>query len=194
QKRKEKTGMEKTNVKAGCSLAVLGVSLWIVPPARAQVDCDKDPPGALQQAIDTAGPGATIQVSGTCNENVLITEGKERVTLDGGGKAAVNGPDATRSTIAVRGRGITVKGFMITGGLDGITFARGAQGTVDGNTVLGAARYGVNVAQMGFAVIVNNTIESNSNSGIDVAGNSFALIGFYGTGPEVVASRNVIRR
>ena len=74
-----------------CSLVVFGVFLWLlsspgvnlaVPRVAAQspeqgqsrgwaeVDCDNEHRGALQRAIDRAGPGDTILVRGTCYENV----------------------------------------------------------------------------------------------------------------------------
>jgi hypothetical protein len=53
----------------------------------ALVDCDKEESGALQRAIDRATSGQTIQVRGTCHENVSVLPGKDLITLDGGGVA-----------------------------------------------------------------------------------------------------------
>jgi len=81
----------------------------------AHVNCDKEHTGALQRAIDRARSGDTILVSGTCYENVSIPGDKDLLTLDGGGNATINGPDATVNTILIRGpRGITIRGLTIT--------------------------------------------------------------------------------
>lgn len=120
-----------------------------------------------------------------------IPEGRDQITLDGGGQATIHGPDAAIDTMSVAGRDITIKGFTITGGLDGINVNRGGSSTIDGNTMQGTGRFGIGVNQMGFAVIVNNTIQDNPDAGISVAGNSFAFIGIREAG-ETVASPNVV--
>ena len=45
------------------------------------------PDQSLQAAIDAAGPGQTIIASGTCSENLLVRNEKQRITVDGGGTA-----------------------------------------------------------------------------------------------------------
>ncbi len=182
-------------IRAIYGLVVLGAFLLLLPSvavAQVEVDCDKDPPGALQHAIDAASPGDTILVSGTCNENVTIPEGKDRITLDGGGQATIRGPDATGNTIRVRGRGITITAFTITGGRTGIDVLRGGTAVIDGNTIEGTGQNGINVGSWGAADIVNNTIHNNPGHGIFLPGNSFAFIGFR-TAIDTVASPNIIR-
>src|SRR5215207_6571161 len=93
-----------------------GACLWLVPllsagplavAVQAQsgnngwalVDCDKEPHGALQRAIDRAQPGSGIQVRGTCTENVVVTIGKNLLTLEGGGSGTISGPDATLNVL-----------------------------------------------------------------------------------------------
>ncbi len=162
------------------------------PQRLRQVDCDQARPGALQRAIDRARPGDTILLSGTCYENLTIPVGKDLITLDGGGKATINGPDVTLNTILVRGRGITITGLTITGGRVGIDVGRGASAVIDGNTIEGTGRFGITLGSWGTANIVNNTIQNNPGHGILVTGNSFAFIGFA-TADDTVASPNTIR-
>jgi len=162
------------------------------PRGWAEVDCDKDHPGALQRAIDRARPEDTILVSGTCNENVNIPVGKDLITLNGGGKATIHGPDATLNTIMVRGRGITITAFTITGGRAGVDVGRGGTAVIDGNTIESTGRNGITVGGWGTANIVNNTIQKNASHGILVNGNSWAFIGFR-TADATVASPNIIR-
>src|SRR5262245_31576261 len=109
----------------------------------ASVDCDKEPSGALQRAIDRATPGQTIQVSGTCYENVEIRPGKNLITLDGGGNGAVHGADVNVNTIQIRGpQGITIRGLTVSGGRAGIDISRGATALIDGNTIENTGRNG----------------------------------------------------
>ena len=61
----------KINLKRGLFI-VFASFLWLLPSTARAVNCDTDGPGALQAAINAAGTGATISVSGTCNENVFI--------------------------------------------------------------------------------------------------------------------------
>ena len=208
--------MSEANIKAICGSIVFGALLWAGPSAAVQVDCDKDPPGALQRAIDAADPHASIQVRGTCNENVTIPQGKEESTLDGGGKATIHGPDSTAPTIMIKARGTTIQGLTVTGGADGIhvnrtadavivknyisnTFLTGiyvqsGQAWIDGNTMQRTGRRGIVVNQSGFATIVNNAILNNPDTGIIVAGNAFALIGTLNAPGEMVASPNTIQK
>ena len=161
-------------------------------PGWAQVDCDKEPVGAVQRAVDRARPGDT------CHENVTIPEEKARLTLDGGGTATIVGPDATRNTISISGKGITVTAFTVTGGRTGIDVVRGGTALIDGNIIEGTGQSGccsgngITVGSWGAANIVNNTIQNNLGHGIQVIGNSFAFIGFR-TAIDTVASPNVIR-
>lgn len=195
-----------------CGAAVFGGFLWLLPtgpgasvsagagslqqPGQSQrsteVACDDNRPGALQRAIDQARADDTILVSGTCYENLTIPVGKDRITLDGGGRGIINGPNATLNTILVRGREITIRGLLITGGRVGIDVGRGATAVIDGNTIDRTGRNGITVGSFGSANIVNNTIQNNPGHGILVTGNSFAFIGFR-TADDTVASPNLIR-
>jgi parallel beta-helix repeat protein len=184
-------------------LAAAAVSLVVreqVAQDRAvfHVNCDENGasevnggPGALQRAIDRSRPGHSVQVSGTCHENVTIALGKDGITLEGGGTAAITGPDVTQATVVVRAKDVTIRGFTITGGLAGIAVTQGGTGLIDGNTVRNTGGYGVIVSQLSSAVIVNNTLQSNFQAGIGVAETSFAFIGFV-TASDTVASPNFI--
>jgi len=159
----------------------------------ALVDCDKERPGALQRAIDRARPGDTIQVSGTCDENVAVPVGTDRLTLDGGGTGAIHGPDLAVNTLQIRGpRGVTVTGLTISGGRAGIDVSRGATALIDGNTIENTGRNGITLGAFATANIVNNTIQNNASAGILVTGNAFGFIGFA-TADDPVASPNIIR-
>jgi parallel beta-helix repeat protein len=157
------------------------------------VKCGEDGPGdrRLQRAIDTSLPGGSIVVSGTCHENVAIPWGKDGITLDGGGTAAITAVDPTRAAVLVNAKNTTVRAFTITGGLGGVVVTQGGTGRVDGNTIRDSGAYGVSVSQLSSAVIVNNTIQNHRQAGIGVAETSYAFIGFVNS-TDSVAGRNVI--
>ena len=174
-------------------VAVVEAESPLQRPRRANVDCDHNHPGALQRAVDAARTGDTIQVTGTCNENLLIPVTADRLTLDGGGTATVHGPDPTLNTIQARAvRQLTIKGFTITGGRAGVSIDRGASAVVEGNTIEHAGRFGIIVGSWSTANIFNNVIENNGSHGVYVTGNAWVFIGFA-SADDTVPSPNVIR-
>jgi len=153
--------------------------------AARHVDCDRGQ--SLQALFSPAGrikalplllrPGAVVVVSGTCNENVEITEEFDGITLDGQGTATINGPDSARDTLRLIGvRNFTVRGFTITGGRDGINL-RGALMVSIQNNIIGAGRDGIQVHRGSFAMITDNALQ-NGRDGIVVHESSAARIGF----------------
>ena len=110
--------------------------------AAAYVRCDDGVPaavdsnrGPLQRAIDTSLPGGFIMVSGTCRENVTIPIGKDGITLDGGGTAAIIAARSTQPAVLVRARDVAVRAFAVTGGFGGISVTMGGGAHIDGNTI-----------------------------------------------------------
>ena len=102
------------------SLAVFVAIYCAVPVVAAAatlaVDCDAGE--KIQPKVNQAKPGDIFEVVGTCSENVLVQEEVYRITIDGRGKAIIKGPDAKRGTFLIRGRGILIKQFSISGGQD----------------------------------------------------------------------------
>jgi len=100
-----------TKASAAAS-AVLLFAVYAAPAGAA--DATVGPGESIQAAVDAAGPGDTITVTGRHRENVVIT--KDRITLKGQGAvlkppskgadacAAVSGPDAV-SGFCVLGQG-----------------------------------------------------------------------------------------
>jgi len=158
----------------------------------ARVDCDNTDAGALQRAIDRAQSGDTIHVLGTCRENLTVPVGKDLLKIDGGGTGTIAAADNAVNTILVRGSGNTFTGLTVTGGRTGFDVGRASNTVIDGNTIQGAARFGITVGGFGIANIVNNTIQNNASNGILVTGSSFAFIGFSAA-DDTVASPNIIR-
>ena len=175
-------------------LAAVFVSL---SPSLGRAQSDKHtltcgPEKTIGQAIKTLKPGDTLLVSGTCNESVDIGEEVHGITLDGQGTAAING-DLSVNTITVTGRGITIRGFAITGGFQGIAVLDGGSALIDGNTIQYAAFNGITVFRNSTAQIINNTIQNNPSSGIQLQSSSSARVGFTGPPSARVSAPNTIQ-
>lgn len=185
--------MKKIKTIAAKFLVLLVGLLWLSTSsgeaATTHLACSAK--NTIGNALKKLKPGDTLLVSGTCNENVEIAVEASRITLDGQGKATVNGPDSSKPTIRVTGRGITVKGFTITGGAQGIQVWGGGDAEIDGNTIQNVGRFGIQLARTSTALIVNNTIWNNANNGITVGGSSYALIGIR-SGLDKTTSPNTI--
>lgn len=78
--------------------------------ATHTVDCSAG--GSLQTTIDQAQPGDTIEISGTCEEAVVVN--KDDITLDGGGSAVIDGAGLDRWAVDLTGRQkVTIEGLTV---------------------------------------------------------------------------------
>lgn len=160
-------------------------------PYKHRLTCG--PGKTLGQAIKRLQPGDTLLVSGTCNENLDIGQEVQRITLDGQGTATISG-DSSANAITVTGRGITIRGFVITGGSpQAVSVADGGSAVIDGNTIQNAARNGIAVFRNSSADIINNTIQNNPLAGIAIQSNSSARIGWLGPPNKRVSAPNTIQ-
>ena len=174
-------------------MAILALTLGVGPRAESAtipVSCGAGGSG-VANAIQSANPGDIVQVTGTCNESVLIRNEKQRIVVDGGGTATINGLGATK-VINVRGKGIQIQGFTITGGTNGISVERGSNAIINNNVIQNLTSRGILVEEFAFAVIYNNTIQNNGSDGILVTDTSHARIGFNST-TDPAASPNTIQ-
>ena len=135
-------------------------------------------------AIAAAKPGDTIAVRGVCKETVMIPAEATRITLHGQGLATISHPTGSTTpgpaahVVYIRGRGISVSGFRILGGVDGIHLSGPAQAVVHGNVISDNKGRGVHVDKGSVAQIIENVIERNAGGGIHITENSMARIGF----------------
>jgi hypothetical protein len=180
--------MKKLKTKSQWGFIVFGAFLLLLPSiGLGQVNC---PGSSLQTAINAASPGATISVTGTCNENITIPWDKTNLTLNGGGTATINALSSTQGTVTVSSRIASLIGFNIMGGLNGIVVVRGGTANINGNTIQSGS-VGIVVAQGSFAVIINNTIQNNPTAGIVVGDSASAYIGFNSTSDTVAQPNNI---
>ena len=181
---------------------VIPVSLMLAtaPSAAAQdvgerivqVDCDRG--GTIAAALRDRRPGDTVRVRGTCRESVLIAAELVDVTVDGQGSATVRHPGASetrRHAVFIRGTRITVMGFTITGGDDGIHLSGPAHAVIIGNIITGNAGRGIHIDKSSVAQIANNTIRRNRGVGIHVTEHSYARVGFI-IPPQPTLAPNII--
>jgi parallel beta-helix repeat protein len=174
--------------KNGLLLAALLLACTAAQAATITVVC---PAETIQAAVDGAQPGDTINVSGTCTENVLIRNEKARITLDGQNLTTLVG-GSSANTLTVRGKGILVKRFIVSGGAIGIHVNRGSSAVIDGNEISMAAKQGILVNEMSTAVITNNNIHDNQTHGIEISQSATARIG-YSSVNDTAASPNLIQ-
>lgn len=161
-------------------LALCSFSAIEVRAATATVDCDAG--NTINSAIGAARPGDTILVSGTCKEQVNIAPEAVRITLDGQKKTTIQHPGGATASPHVlynRGKEITIKGFTVTGGLDGIHLSGPASAVIDGNVVSKNAGRGIHIDKGSIARILNTTVEQSGLIGIDITGASYAYIGVF---------------
>jgi parallel beta-helix repeat protein len=159
-------------------------------PTTYTVDCNAGE--KIQDKVAIARPGDTILVTGNCGENVAIPVEAARITLDGQGKTVITAPPKGDGFF-VRGREITIKGFTITGGRDGIHLsgvAAGASAMIVENTIRKTGRHGIHLDHSSVGRIAGNTIEDVRACGIDIAEGSVARVGYLlrplGHGPNTV--------
>lgn len=159
-------------------------------PMDFTVDCNAGQTiqGTLEQDLI---PGDQLLVTGTCHENVVIPQEINRLVLNGQGTTVLAPPDLTGPAITVRGRGIGIQNFTISGGLQGISVFGGGTATIDSNVVQNAGQHGIALTRAATATIVNNTIQNNSVHGISIFSSSSAAIGFR-SAQDAVASPNLI--
>jgi nitrous oxidase accessory protein NosD len=81
-------------------------------------------------------------------------------------------------SITVIGKEVTIKGFVITGGRNGITIAKGGTVIIDGNVIEKTLNDGILLTNHAHARIIRNTIRNIRRHGIVVAEGSSARIGF----------------
>ena len=115
------------------------------------------------------GP-STIMVTGNCNENVVI-QGFDRITLTANPGASIS--DASGGTAAVvdieDSRSITMKGFTINGGLDGVVCSTFSICYLTTNKVQSSVgQEGVLVSDGSHAFLTGNAIQNNTGRGLTV--------------------------
>lgn len=122
--------------------------------------------GALKK-LNPLGPN-TVTVSGTCNENVVI-QGFDRLRLIATPGASINDASGGTATVLdiIDSQRITVQGFAINGGGEGVVCEDFSLCRLSGNTVQGSSDSGVVVVNSR-AILQGDVIQNNAADGLDV--------------------------
>lgn len=121
------------------------------------------------QSFTPGGP-STINVSGTCNEDVVI-QSMDRLTLNAVNGASINDPSGGNvPTVTIDdSRDVTINGFTINGGEDGIDCQNGSLCRLTGNTVENSPNAGIGVWAFSEADISGGTLVGNGFAGLQMA-------------------------
>jgi parallel beta-helix repeat protein len=176
--------MAKTapRIKTGKSVIIAALCYSALTAHAATITIDCDTGATIMSALAKVQPGDTVQVSGLCREHVNIAPEIVRITLDGQKKATIQYPGGQQTSphaLYNRGKEITIKGFTVTGGQDGIHLSGPASAVIDGNVVVKNSGRGIHIDKGSIARILNTTVEQSGGIGIDVTGASYAYIGVF---------------
>jgi nitrous oxidase accessory protein NosD len=161
-----------------------------------QVDCSAGE--TIAAAIAVAKPGDILAIRGICKETVNIPAELTRVTLDGQGSATISHPTGTAApgpaahVVYIRGRSITITGFRILGGVDGVHLSGPAHAIIHANVIAANRGRGIHIDKGSVAQIYDNVIERNDGGGIHITESSMARIGFL-IPPQPALQPNRIR-
>jgi hypothetical protein len=128
-----------------------------------RVDCDQG--HSLARALAKAKPRETIMVRGTCQEAVTITT--DRLTLDGGGTAIIDGGGTANTVTVDSARGVAFTGFTVRHGVTGIV-VQGAASLVLRHTTVQGNTTGIRVDGHSSLEMRNCTTQENEVNGLEV--------------------------
>jgi len=134
---------------------------------------------SVTAAVAAAQPVDTITINGSggvCSENVLVDNTHLRMIITGINGATITGA-TTSPTLDLRVKGVEVANLTVNGGTQGILIWRNSNAFIQNVVAQGALYQGIAVSSMGFAVIVDSTIQNNGREGIVVYQLAAARIG-----------------
>ena len=184
----------KANIIGACMAAAVAMAGLSASPSQAvtlKANCDIGQ--SIQQKLDLASTGDTVEVSGTCGESVVMRT--DRITLDckSLANASITGTGGASTTVGVVARNAVVKNCTIARGdsgistvsvsrngsaeitdnlLDGVSIVHSSYGRLIGNEITGAPSNGVVVSSGSYADIFDNNIHDNASSGLFVGNSS----------------------
>ena len=131
------------------------------------------------QSSEESGP-VTISVTGQCRENVVI-QSIDRLTLNAlGGASIVDASEGNLSTVTIDdSRDVTLNGFTVSGGLDGVDCLDGSLCRFNEDTVQNSdpnQGAGIFVGADSYALILGGALQNNA-VGLAVSNGSKAKLG-----------------
>ena len=154
------------------AVSVVALCGW-VQGANIKVHCGgKGQFTSINSALKTLDPSQsnTVTVGGKCQENVLVLS-FDRLTLITSTGASIN--DASGGMAAVvdieDSRRVTLQGFTINGGADGVVCATASVCYLTGNTIQGSVgQEAVAVSVASSAFLTSNVIQNNTMRGMTI--------------------------
>ena len=180
--------MEK-KLCAGVALLVLSAPVATVQAAVVSVDCTKK--GASINAalakLDRSLSN-TVNVVGTCTENVLVN-GHRDLTIAAQGAATLSPSDANSSTVdAIGSSRLTLSGFTINGGAFGVECDDRSVCQLQRVNIVGGTFGGLGLQKQSSADVVGGSIINSAQNGIGVFGaSSVNVISEENGGPVVLS-------
>jgi len=194
---------------------VLPIPVGADDSSKVTIRCDKNKTITDALAQHQGGP-LTVEITGTCFENVTVSRSDVTLKASSPGAAIQNPDSAKDDTLTVTADRFVLDGLMVTGGRNaivvrgasqaqllnctalaggsgivggiGIVFSQGASGTVDNCQ---SSRNPVDGIFLDAAnvTITNSKLEKNGRNGVFVFGASYGKIGFtnaFVPGPNVI--------
>ena len=177
-------------------LVVIGAASQYAQAANLSVNCDKhESIRKMLHLLATTNPQGpnTITVSGSCNGNFVIRS-IDRLTLIANKSASIT--DQSNGSLAVLdiedSHSVTVQGFTINGGAQGISCSTASVCYLTRNTIQGPGRFGVNVVRGSRAFLESNVIQNwGRGAFIDRSAEVFSSNDvFQGNGGSAIAVLN----
>ncbi len=139
------------------------------------VFCDQG--HSLQDKVDKATEGATLDVYGTCNEAVVIRTDSIRIGAFFGQTTNINPPAGSVAFTVLADR-VEISDLNITGGTSAVLITDGSSATITNNQILNYTGDGIIIAGASSGSIQDNFLSSTNanNSAIFVVGTASALI------------------
>ena len=154
----------KANILAFLLVVTIGAAGQYAAAVSLRVDCDKHESISrilhLMAKANPQGPNI-ITVSGDCKGNFVI-KGMDRLTLISRKGASIT--DSSNGSLAVvdieDSQKVTLQGFTINGGAQGVLCSTASLCYLTGNTIQGPGRFGVNVIRGSRAFLDSNVIQN----------------------------------
>ena len=139
-----------------------------------RVNCDSDKGlSRISKAINLlqksgAGGPNTILVSGSCKENVVI-QSMDNLTLTAQNRASISDRSQSNADVIdiADSRRVSISGFTISGGANGVVCAGASLCRFSENTVQGSLNYGVIVANSE-ATLSGDTLQDHAGRGLSI--------------------------
>ena len=154
---------QRARILALFLLVTVGAASQYAHAASLNINCDKQ--GSIRRALrllattNPHGPN-TISVSGACRGNFVI-QSMDRLTLITKKGASIT--DDSNGALAVvdieDSQRVTLQGFTIIGGAQGIQCSTASLCYLTGNTLQGPGRFGVNVIRGSRAFLESNVMQ-----------------------------------